>query len=105
MKIETKRAVSLGTTAGFVAAIVFAAAVPGWTQVRAGGAAIRASGHVGGARPISHAAGRIATPLNPNFAPIYGVPGNGFDYEHLVAVGGSTGRRRGATIRDRRSFI
>jgi hypothetical protein len=105
VKTETKRAVSFGRTAGFVAALVFAVAAPGWAQSRAGGLAIRVAGHVSGARPISHAAARVATPLNQNFAPLYGVPGNGFGYQHLVAVGGSTRGRVGAATRDRRSFI
>lgn len=28
----------------------------------------------------------VGTPLNPNFAPIRGVPGMGFDYQHLAAI-------------------
>jgi hypothetical protein len=28
----------------------------------------------------------VGTPLNPNFAPIRGVPGLGFDYQHLAAI-------------------
>ncbi len=28
----------------------------------------------------------VATPLNPNFAPLNGVPGLGFDFPHLAAV-------------------
>ena len=95
MKIERKRVVSLCRTALFVAAIVLGVVASGWTQLKGGGATIRVAGHAGGGRPISHAAVRVATPLNPNFAPIR--------YQHLVSVGGST--RPGATTRDKRSFI
>ena len=28
----------------------------------------------------------VGTPLNPNFAPIRGVPGLGFDFQHLAAI-------------------
>jgi hypothetical protein len=36
--------------------------------------------------PSGRTAGRIGTPLNPNFSPIQGTPGPGFDYEHLAIV-------------------
>jgi hypothetical protein len=48
---------------------------------------------------VGHPTAITATPLNPNFGPIRGVPGLGFDYEHLLAVGtpsrGHFGRRTG----------
>ena len=28
----------------------------------------------------------VGTPLNPNFAPIFGAPGLGFDFQHLAAI-------------------
>jgi len=34
----------------------------------------------------------VATPLNPSFAPINGVPGLGFDFPHLAAVNRGSGR-------------
>ena len=37
----------------------------------------------------------VATPLNPNFAPINGVPGLGFDFPHLAAVSRGFQRRFG----------
>lgn len=37
-----------------------------------------------------------ATPLNPNFGPIHGVPGLGFDFPHLAAVSRGFGHRFGA---------
>lgn len=99
-KIDIKRSISVGKTAGFLAAILFAIAAPGSAQVRSGGIAAHATVHMIGARPISHSAVGIVTPLSPNFAPIRGVSGSRFNYQHLVAVGG---RRSG--IRDRRPFI
>jgi hypothetical protein len=103
MKIRTRRAVSLGELAGFVAAMLLAIAAPGWAQMRGGGSAAHVGGHVNGGRPISHPSGRVATPVNPNFTPIRGVSSIGFDREHLIAAGGSTGRR--GEDRGRRSFI
>lgn len=38
----------------------------------------------------------VATPLNPNFAPINGVPGLGFDFPHLAAVSRGSRRRFGS---------
>ena len=37
-------------------------------------------------RPGLFAPPLVGTPLNPNFAPIRGVPGLGFDFEHLAAI-------------------
>jgi hypothetical protein len=38
----------------------------------------------------------IATPLNPSFAPINGVPGLGFDFPHMAAVGRGSRNRFGS---------
>jgi hypothetical protein len=66
----------------------------GWTQSR------------GMARPMSVSGGRgvrvahrIATPLNPSFATIRGVPGLGFDFEHLVAISRASPNRFGRARR------
>ena len=37
----------------------------------------------------------VGTPLNPNFAPIRGVPGLGFDFQHLAAIERPLRRRAG----------
>ena len=39
-----------------------------------------------GLRRGSFAPPLVKTPLNPNFRPIHGVPGLGFDFEHLAAI-------------------
>ena len=93
------------------AALLLAAAAPGWAQ-HGGGATWHPSVGATGApaRPIVgpqggpfvHAMGRIGTPLHPNFAPIHGVPGMGFDYEHLVAVSRMVRDRSG---RERRMAV
>ena len=74
-----------GTKTGLVGllavALILVFAGSGWTQSR--GVARPMSG--GGARSV-RVAPRIATPLNPSFAPIRGVPGLGFDFEHLAAI-------------------
>src|SRR5438045_3886222 len=38
----------------------------------------------------------LATPLNPSFAPINGVPGLGFDFPHMAAVGRGSRNRFGS---------
>src|SRR5579863_7997656 len=40
----------------------------------------------GGLRPGFFVPPLVGTPLNPNFAPIRGVPGLGFDFQHLAAI-------------------
>src|SRR6266567_3706121 len=59
------------------------------------GVAISASGQVRGMSRLGRTGGFrrgfffppvVATPLNPNFAPLDGVPGLGFDFPHLAAV-------------------
>jgi len=47
----------------------------------------------------------VGTPLNPNFAPLRGVPGFGFDFEHLAAIQGASRGRFGRGDRDRRGFF
>src|SRR5579864_7932239 len=37
----------------------------------------------------------VGTPLNPNFAPIRGVPGLGFDFQHLASIERPLRRRPG----------
>ena len=102
MRTATSTITSKSKGAGFAAFFLLAAALPGWPQSRSGSASARAMARP----PIAHAAGRIATPLNPNFAPIHGVPGLGFDYQHLVAVGRAGHERRGGENRGTgRSFI
>jgi hypothetical protein len=46
----------------------------------------------------------VGTPLNPNFAPIRGVPGLGFDFQHLAAIERPI-RRRSGFGRDRNGFF
>ena len=43
----------------------------------------------------------VGTPLNPNFAPLRGVPGLGFDFPHLAAIQGASRGRFGRGDRDR----
>jgi hypothetical protein len=43
----------------------------------------------------------VGTPLNPNFAPLRGVPGLGFDFPHLAAIQGPSRGRFGRGDRDR----
>jgi hypothetical protein len=80
-----------------VAALVVVFVAHGMAQVRRAGAA-------GSIRPVTAragaisvgAAGRIATPLQPNFAPLYTVPGLSFNIQALAATGRrDIGRRRG----------
>jgi hypothetical protein len=47
----------------------------------------------------------VGTPLNPNFAPLRGVPGLGFDFEHLAAIQGPSRGRFGRGDRDRGGFF
>ena len=82
--------------------LLFAAATTLFAQGRAGHGA---TGHVAGGRPTAHAAGHVATPLNPNFTPLHGVPGLGFDYEHLAAVSGNRQGNRNFRNRSGRNFI
>ena len=81
---------------------VFAAAGSAFGQGRAGGGTV---GHVYGGHIASHAANHVATPLNPNFAPLRGVPGLGFDYEHLAAINGNRYGNRTFRNRSGRTFI
>jgi len=46
----------------------------------------------------------VGTPLNPNFAPIRGVPGLGFDFQHLAAIENPL-RRRAGFARGRNGFF
>ena len=63
------------------AALCIAAIAPAWAQSRGTGRA-----HP----PATHTPPRVATPTNPNFAPITkapgAAPGLGFSYDHLAAV-------------------
>jgi hypothetical protein len=47
----------------------------------------------------------VGTPLNPNFAPLRGVPGLGFDFPHLAAIQGPSRGRFGRGDRDRGGFF
>jgi hypothetical protein len=47
----------------------------------------------------------VGTPLNPNFASLRGVPGLGFDFEHLAAIQGSSRGRFGRGDRNRGGFF
>ena len=47
----------------------------------------------------------VGTPLNPNFAPLRGVPGLGFDFPHLAAIQGPSRGRFGRGDRDGRGFF
>lgn len=47
----------------------------------------------------------VGTPLNPNFAPLRGVPGLGFDFEHLAAIERPFRGRFGRGDRDRGGFF
>jgi hypothetical protein len=88
---------------GFVIALSFGLAISASAHGRASsvpmhGFSAPARGSSGSARRISgpgratgfrHGFGvppLVGTPLNPNFAPIRGVPGFGFDFEHLAAI-------------------
>jgi hypothetical protein len=85
-----KRTSKAGTIAGLTAALimmVMAMAVPGWAQRGAAGRAPMSAVRIAPAvRLAPLASGRVGTSLNPNFAPINGVPGLGFDFQHLAAV-------------------
>jgi hypothetical protein len=70
-------------------ALSLSAAVSGSGQVRGGGMPVRGISRPGRAvasRPRSQSPSRVGTPLHPNFAPIRGVPGLGFDFQHLAAI-------------------
>lgn len=91
--------------------MMLAMAAPGWAQ-RSGarGAGIGARGGVGFRSPsltirvAPRPNGILGAPLNPVFTPVHGVPGLGFNYQHLLAVGAAqrrgfdNGRERGAFI-------
>jgi hypothetical protein len=67
---------------------------------RPGGTGTRPGAFRGGfAHPL------VGTPLNPNFAPLRGVPGLGFDYSHLAAIQGASRGRFGRGGRDRGGFF
>lgn len=57
-----------------------------------------ARGFSGPGRSTASRRGRppVATPLNPSFAPINGVPGLGFDFPHLAAVSRGSRNRFGS---------
>jgi len=76
-------------SAGCAAALALAVIAPGRAQMRGGAPATRISLM----RAAPRAANRVATPLNPNFAPLRGVPGLGFDYDHLAAISRVQGNR------------
>lgn len=63
------------------------------------GAGTRSGAFRGFAPPL------VGTPLNPNFAPLRGVPGFGFDFEHLAAIQGPSRGRFGRGGRDRGGFF
>ena len=46
----------------------------------------------------------VGSPLNPNFAPLRGVPGLGFDYQHLAVVNQGLSQNRLANRRARPGF-
>jgi hypothetical protein len=71
------------------AAMTLGAAVCASGQVRGGGMPVRGispPARAVASRPRSHSPSRVGTPLHPNFAPIRGVPGLGFDFQHLAAI-------------------
>ena len=85
-RMKAMRTVRLVPIKALIGALVVLLCPAAWAQHAGGGAlghGSHAAGHgsTGGARPA-----RVGTPLNPNFAPIRGVPGLGFDYEHLAAI-------------------
>ena len=47
----------------------------------------------------------VGTPLNPNFSPLRGVPGLGFDFEHLAGIERPSRGRFGRGDRDRGGFV
>lgn len=59
----------------------------------------------GFSRPGLFAPPLVGTPLNPNFASLRGVPGFGFDFEHLAAIEGASGGRFRRGDRDRGGFF
>ena len=101
--MKQRRKIKTGFSLGIWVAAALLAAAPGRAQMRGGAPAGRVSaGGVTGriaARSIGapQSVGRIGTPLHPNFAPIRGVPGQGFDYQHLAAVS--------RTVRDRSGHL
>jgi hypothetical protein len=110
---------------GLVAALTVAVAISASGQGRGSAAPMRGSaapvrsfsgsGHgfagrprVTGTRPGAFrgfAPPLVGTPLNPNFAPLRGVPGFGFDFEHLAAIQGPSRGRFGRGGRDRGGFF
>lgn len=84
------------------------------------GAAVCVSGQVRGGMPVRgisspargvaprpgiHSPSRVGTPLHPNFAPLRGVPGLGFDFPHLAAISRPTRDRFGREHRQILPFI